>query len=84
MTDRKHSSAAFWITVALVVVLVGYPLSFGPAMCLDAFLGQPDLLDNLMGVFYAPAINVMNEAGSPGKLYAAYVNWWEAVGHRLR
>ena len=30
-TDRKHPSAAFWITVALVVVLVGYPLSFGPA-----------------------------------------------------
>ena len=24
-------SAAFWITVALVAVLVGYPLSFGPA-----------------------------------------------------
>jgi len=28
---RSHSSAAFWITVALVVLLVGYPLSFGPA-----------------------------------------------------
>ena len=27
----KHPPAAFWITVALVVVLVGYPLSFGPA-----------------------------------------------------
>ena len=31
MTDRKKPSAAFWITVALVAVLVGYPLSFGPA-----------------------------------------------------
>jgi hypothetical protein len=30
-SDRKHPSAAFWITVALVVVLVGYPVSFGPA-----------------------------------------------------
>ncbi len=29
MTDRKPS-AGFWITVALVAVLVGYPLSFGP------------------------------------------------------
>jgi hypothetical protein len=29
--DRKHPSAAFWISVALVAVLVGYPLSFGPA-----------------------------------------------------
>ena len=31
MTDRKKPSAGFWITVALVAVLVGYPLSFGPA-----------------------------------------------------
>jgi hypothetical protein len=30
MTHRKPS-AAFWITVALVAVLAGYPLSFGPA-----------------------------------------------------
>ena len=29
--DRKHPTPAFWITVALVAVLVGYPLSFGPA-----------------------------------------------------
>jgi hypothetical protein len=32
MTSRKHPSVGFWITVALVVVLVGYPLSLGP-MC---------------------------------------------------
>jgi hypothetical protein len=31
MTDRKKPGVAFWATVALVVVLVGYPLSFGPA-----------------------------------------------------
>ena len=31
MTTHKHPSAAFWITMALVAVLVGYPLSFGPA-----------------------------------------------------
>ena len=31
MTDHKHPTAGFWIIVALVAVLVGYPLSFGPA-----------------------------------------------------
>jgi hypothetical protein len=31
MTDRKKPGVAFWATVALVVVLVAYPLSFGPA-----------------------------------------------------
>ena len=30
-SDRKHPSVAFWISVAFVAVLVGYPLSFGPA-----------------------------------------------------
>ena len=30
-SDRKKPTAGFWITVALVAVLVGYPLSFGPA-----------------------------------------------------
>ena len=31
MTDHKKPGVAFWATVALVAVLVGYPLSFGPA-----------------------------------------------------
>jgi hypothetical protein len=30
-SDRKKPGVAFWATVALVVALVGYPLSFGPA-----------------------------------------------------
>jgi len=29
--DREKSASAFWITVALAAVLVGYPLSFGRA-----------------------------------------------------
>ena len=31
MTDHKKPGVAFWATVGLVVVLVGYPLSLGPA-----------------------------------------------------
>jgi hypothetical protein len=31
MTDRKKPGVAFWATVALVVALLGDPLSFGPA-----------------------------------------------------
>jgi hypothetical protein len=39
MTDRKKPSAGFWTTVALVVVLVGYPFSFGPACWLASKTG---------------------------------------------
>src|SRR5689334_11661117 len=31
MASFKHPSVAFWATVVVVLVLVGYPLSFGPA-----------------------------------------------------
>jgi hypothetical protein len=31
MTSRKQPGVAFWATVVVVVALVGYPLSFGPA-----------------------------------------------------
>jgi hypothetical protein len=30
MTSPRKPTAGFWSTVALVAVLVGYPLSFGP------------------------------------------------------
>ena len=39
MTDRKKPGVAFWATVGMVVVLVGYPLSFGPACWLSSWLG---------------------------------------------
>jgi hypothetical protein len=40
MTNRKHPYPGFWITVALLAVLVGYPVSFGPAcwMCEHGFV----------------------------------------------
>jgi len=34
--DRKTTGAGFWITVVVVVMLVAYPLSFGPACWLLA------------------------------------------------
>src|SRR5438552_515212 len=42
MTSRNKPTAGFWITLALVAVLVGYPLSFGPAcwITLDGWIGH--------------------------------------------
>jgi hypothetical protein len=31
MTDRKKPGVAFWASVVVTAVLIGYPLSFGPA-----------------------------------------------------
>ena len=49
--DRRHPSAAFWITVALIAVLVGYPLSFGPACWIASRSGT--------------AVSVVNSAYQP-------------------
>jgi hypothetical protein len=40
MTDelKRKPTAGFWITVVVVVVLVGYPLSFGPVCWI---IGRP-------------------------------------------
>jgi hypothetical protein len=43
MNPPKEPTAGFWITVALVVVVVGYPLSFGPACW---WLLEPDQQEN--------------------------------------
>jgi hypothetical protein len=37
-SDRKKPGVAFWATVVLVVVVVGYPLSFGPACWISSRL----------------------------------------------
>lgn len=39
MTSPRKPAAGFWITVALVAVLVGYPLSFGPACWITSRVG---------------------------------------------
>jgi hypothetical protein len=48
---QKKTTAAFWITVALDAVLVGYPLSFGPACWA---VSRIDLFDRELPIFYQP------------------------------
>jgi len=38
--SRKKPGVAFWATVVVVVVLVGYPLNFGPAFRLARYIPQ--------------------------------------------
>ena len=39
--DRKKPGVGFWATVAVVVVLVAYPLSWGPAHLIECRLNRP-------------------------------------------
>jgi hypothetical protein len=51
--DRKHSTAVFWLTVALVAVLVGYPVSMGPACWASSRFGVGN---KLVTTTYSPLI----------------------------
>ncbi len=57
-TDHKHPTAAFWLTVALVVVLVGYPLSFGPACWISSYVDDPVLAFTSVARVYSPFVSL--------------------------
>jgi hypothetical protein len=54
-SDRKKPGLAFWATVVLVVVLVAYPLSFGPACWLTSHLESGA---GFVSVFYRPIFRI--------------------------
>jgi hypothetical protein len=62
MASRKQPSAAFWATMTLVVVLVGYPLSFGPA-CWIASRFQPS--GEIVSAIYQPIIWIAVKSWGP-------------------
>src|SRR5260370_147767 len=58
-TDRKKPGVAFWATVALAVVLVGYPLSQGPAgWLITREWSQEWMMSAYLG-FYWPLLSVL-------------------------
>ena len=64
MTDCKKPIAGFWITVALVGVLAGYPLSWGPA-ALVLNSGDSEITHAVYGFVYDPIIRVYERGPKP-------------------
>ena len=63
MTDRKKPTAGFWITVALVAVLVGYPLSFGPACWISSRTNSTGETESALPVnLYQPISSAMSRS----------------------
>jgi len=78
-SDRKHPSAAFWATVALVAVLVLYPLSYGPALWIATKSGRRNWVNIHSGI-YSPIGSVLdNSPGWAVELYFRYSTWWDPV-----
>jgi hypothetical protein len=72
--DRKKPGMAFWATVVVVVVLVLYPLSLGPA----ARLAQEGLLDEeALSIIYSPLGMVVSACPEwVGTAFLYYLDFW--------
>jgi hypothetical protein len=70
---RKKPSAGFWITVALVAVLVGYPLSFGPACWITS---RTNVGASAVSTAYRPATWGMSRSSR----IADAVSWYSELG----
>src|SRR4029077_8067590 len=73
MTDHKHATAGFWFTVALVAVLVGYPLSFGPACWV---IGRKMLPVSAAAKAYWPLVLLQRGRGEENGLLCNYARIW--------
>jgi len=72
MTSRKHPSASLWITVALVMMLVAYPLSMGPVCWIRDRNSQ--IVD--VPIVYAPVGRVARCARPLRDATEEYLKWW--------
>ena len=69
MTSRKKPGVAFWATVAVVVVLVAYPLSFGPLVWLDSRGLLPAWAEGIMQIYCVPLISAGDNSRTVEDLY---------------
>src|SRR5579863_716688 len=74
MTNRKKTTAGFWITAALVAVLFGYPLSSGPACWLTMRLNLPS---EVIDVGYHPIVSSFERVPREIRDFAI---WYSEVG----
>ena len=80
MTDRKKPGVAFWATLGLVAVLVGYPLSFGPACWAAGRTNDYGRGGLLQVIRFYPIIT--SAAFQGPKPVANSLKWWAAIGAR--
>jgi hypothetical protein len=62
--DRKKPGVGFWLTVALVAVVV-YPLSIGPVIWLDRKGLLPESFELALRAFYWPVIQAYHHGPEP-------------------
>jgi len=82
-SDRKKPGLTFWATVVVVVVLVGYPLSFGPACWVNHATG---IGTSTIPIVYRPIVRLAGRQWNYPKFYRTRWNsiivWYARLGIR--
>ena len=76
MASSRKPTAEFWITVAFLAVLVGYPISFGPACWVSSRHGRSSSAE-IVSHIYAPAIRVCSRCPN---FVLDFAWWYSEVG----
>ena len=77
MNSCKHSSGAFWVTVVVAMLLVGYPLSLGPAILLYQQRIPSWARDGIVD-FYKPLAEIRGYFPRPVQTaFREYVQRWK-------
>ncbi len=75
--QKKKPAAGFWITVALFVALVSYPLSIGPAQWLIWKLEVP-WIGKAGHFLYYPIASACSRSETLGRIVHWYIGlWWD-------
>jgi hypothetical protein len=73
---HKKPGVAFWTTLALAAVLVGYPLSFGPACWISSRIN--DVQSDTVSIAYRPITWGMSQSDR----IANALIWYAQLGSR--
>ena len=87
MNPRHHPCVALWITVAVVVVLVAYPLSFGPACWMAGELTPEKLFSDrptyvrMLPYMYYPILRLEEATRGPTCVspFAPAIEWYATL-----
>jgi len=75
--ERKNTSIALWAIVALVAVLLAYPLSFGPLFWLGRHEMLPESVGEPLMVVYQPIVWLWIEGPNPiSEVINSYLSLW--------
>ena len=78
MTSRKKPGVAFWATVVVVVVLVAYPLSFGPACWITSRTGKGAAF---VPTAYRPILwGLADDPSVEPSMLDRAINWYASAG----